>query len=100
MSLAVAVWEIISRLAPRRRPGPRPLGPWTIFFDLLVIGLGVPGWLFFAMAEYDTDPSYPTPWRDDQERAAMMVIVFWYVQPSFTIIRFCARPLPRMKAPS
>lgn len=94
MSLAVAVWEIISRLAPRRHPGPRPLGPWTIFFDLLIIGLGIPGWLFFAMAEYYTDPSYPTPWRDDQERAATMVIVFWYVRSSPRDAINAAHPKP------
>lgn len=78
MSLAVAVWETVSRLVPRQF-WPKPLDAWTIFFDLLIIGLGIPGWLFFAMAEYYTDPSYPTPWRDDQDRAATMVIVFWYV---------------------
>ena len=77
MSLAVAVWETVARLAPRIEFWPKPLGPLTIFFDLLVIGLGIPGWLFFAMAEYQTDSSYPTPWRDDQDRAATLVIVFW-----------------------
>lgn len=76
------MWDTVARLAPRHHFGPRPLGPWTIFFDLVVIGLGIPGWLFFIMAEYYTDPSYPTPWRDDQERAGTMVIVFWYVSHS------------------
>lgn len=46
---------------------------------MLVIGLGIPGWLLFSMAEYYTDPSYPTPWREDQDHVATMVIVFWYV---------------------
>ncbi|KAL1853178.1 hypothetical protein Daus18300_011917 [Diaporthe australafricana] len=77
VSLVVALWETLARVAPRKQFWPKPLGPVTIFFDLVVIGLGVPGWLFFLMAEYNTDPSYPTPWGYDQDRAAMMVIVFW-----------------------
>ncbi|KAI7776229.1 hypothetical protein LA080_005675 [Diaporthe eres] len=84
VSLAVAVWETVARVVPRYQFGPRPLGPWTIFFDLLVIGLGIPGWLFFAMAEYQTDPSYPTPWRQDQDRAATMIIVFCSKQAAVT----------------
>lgn len=50
-----------------------------IFFDLLVVGLGIPGWFNLAMAEYYTDPSYPTPWSEDQSLAETMVVVFWYV---------------------
>lgn len=79
VSIAVAVWETLARLVPRYRFGPKSLGHGTILFDLLTIGIGIPGWLFFMMAELNKEPSYPTPWRDDQDRAAMLVLVFWYV---------------------
>lgn len=73
------MWETAARVAPRYKYGPRSLQAFTIFFDLLVIGLGVTGWLRFAMAEYYTPPGYPTPWREDQNKIDSMIMAFWYV---------------------
>lgn len=81
VSLGVALWETAARVTPRRyKYGPRSMQGFTIFFDLLVIGLGIPGWMLnFAMAEYYTSPGYPIPWRDDQNLLDSMIMAFWYV---------------------
>lgn len=74
------MWETLAYLASLCKYRLLSLNLGLIFLDLVVVGIGIPGWYNFAMAEYYTDPDYPTPWRDYQNNAATMIIVFWYVR--------------------
>ncbi|KAG8164559.1 hypothetical protein KVR01_006477 [Diaporthe batatas] len=86
VSLVVAVWETLAYLTPRHRHGPKSLNFGLIFLDLLVVGLGIPGWYNFAMAEYYTSPDYETPWREYQGHAATMIMAFWILHCVMSIV--------------